>query len=110
MTRVTFTYTSRALKAEIDGHADRVNGSREICGKVSVLAQMLMECVREYVGDGREAVIVSESGYVLVDVDTEKLEPHMVRDLLLLFDMARTGFQIVSAQFPNAVICVWSMI
>lgn len=111
MIRATFEYGD-VLMAEITGHAGRINGEPIVCAKVSVLAQMLTEALYEYLGHDsesgrRENPELEEenvSGKCIISVDTRGISVQKKRELLLIFETARKGFELVQEQFPKEIV------
>lgn len=103
-------YRWNKLELAVEGHAKREpEGTAYACSKISVITQMLAESVVEYLGSLADVYVdyKAEQGLFDLIVNTEKLPDRNQQDLILLFEMAHAGLNIVKTQYPDAINLEW---
>lgn len=106
----SYRWNEIGLKAE--GHAKREpEGTAYACSKISVITQMLTKSVVEYLGSLADVYTDyrADQGLFELTVHTDNLPNRNQQDLMLLFEMAHTGLDIVKDQYPGALELEWEL-
>lgn len=106
----SYRWNELSLKAE--GHAKREpEGTAYACSKISVITQMLAKSVVEYLGSLADvyADYRADQGLFELIVHTDSLPDRNQQDLMLLFEMAHAGLDIVKTQYPDALELEWEL-